>query len=163
MLHWAGWVVQLKAKSAERDALLDESRRLAALLAESHRIAHLGFLVADRDLQRIRWHGVGLPQINSGLADSSIATVLRDMVRPQDHPLLEQALHRLQRDGQSAFDLPLRGQDGSYRWYQIAAHLDAKQPAGRSEEHTSELQSLMRISYAVFCLKKKKTQKENHT
>src|SRR3546814_2792729 len=31
----------------------------------------------------------------------------------------------------------------------------AEQP--RSEEHTSELQSLMRISYAVFCLKKKKT------
>src|SRR3546814_2486232 len=31
---------------------------------------------------------------------------------------------------------------------------------GRSEEHTSELQSLMRISYAVFCLKKKKKQKE---
>src|SRR3546814_9233470 len=30
---------------------------------------------------------------------------------------------------------------------------------GRSEEHTSELQSLMRISYAVFCLKKKKTTK----
>src|SRR3546814_8173505 len=29
---------------------------------------------------------------------------------------------------------------------------------GRSEEHTSELQSLMRISYAVFCLKKKKTE-----
>src|SRR3546814_2671997 len=28
-------------------------------------------------------------------------------------------------------------------------------PLGRSEEHTSELQSLMRISYAVFCLKKK--------
>src|SRR3546814_6234546 len=32
----------------------------------------------------------------------------------------------------------------------------------RSEEHTSELQSLMRISYAVFCLKKKKTQKQNN-
>src|SRR3546814_6621233 len=31
----------------------------------------------------------------------------------------------------------------------------------RSEEHTSELQSLMRISYAVFCLKKKTTNKEN--
>src|SRR3546814_1556452 len=31
----------------------------------------------------------------------------------------------------------------------------------RSEEHTSELQSLMRISYAVFCLKKKKTHKIN--
>src|SRR3546814_6280730 len=32
----------------------------------------------------------------------------------------------------------------------------AQQVEGRSEEHTSELQSLMRISYAVFCLKKKK-------
>src|SRR3546814_2332799 len=33
---------------------------------------------------------------------------------------------------------------------------DAWKTAFRSEEHTSELQSLMRISYAVFCLKKKK-------
>src|SRR3546814_2040361 len=33
----------------------------------------------------------------------------------------------------------------------------------RSEEHTSELQSLMRISYAVFCLKKKKNNKETVT
>src|SRR3546814_1830239 len=32
----------------------------------------------------------------------------------------------------------------------------------RSEEHTSELQSLMRISYAVFCLKKKKTKQDNN-
>src|SRR3546814_4565417 len=32
----------------------------------------------------------------------------------------------------------------------------------RSEEHTSELQSLMRISYAVFCLKKKKIISTNH-
>src|SRR3546814_4259354 len=32
----------------------------------------------------------------------------------------------------------------------------ARARGGRSEEHTSELQSLMRISYAVFCLKKKK-------
>src|SRR3546814_10691337 len=33
--------------------------------------------------------------------------------------------------------------------------------APRSEEHTSELQSLMRISYAVFCLKKKKSKLKN--
>src|SRR3546814_8351133 len=33
---------------------------------------------------------------------------------------------------------------------------------GRSEEHTSELQSLMRISYAVFCLKKKNNKQHNH-
>src|SRR3546814_6198937 len=39
-----------------------------------------------------------------------------------------------------------------------------RQRGRRSEEHTSELQSLMRISYAVFCLKKtkKKTKKNNH-
>src|SRR3546814_3170430 len=35
--------------------------------------------------------------------------------------------------------------------------------ADRSEEHTSELQSLMRISYAVFCLKKKKKYKTQHS
>src|SRR3546814_5047651 len=39
--------------------------------------------------------------------------------------------------------------------FQIEVFLDGV-IAGRSEEHTSELQSLMRISYAVFCLKKKK-------
>src|SRR3546814_5239588 len=40
---------------------------------------------------------------------------------------------------------------------QAPGHID-----GRSEEHTSELQSLMRISYAVFCLKKKKKIKTNN-
>src|SRR3546814_4932616 len=41
--------------------------------------------------------------------------------------------------------------------------LDEAHDLGRSEEHTSELQSLMRISYAVFCLKKKKTDSNNNT
>src|SRR3546814_6911464 len=41
-------------------------------------------------------------------------------------------------------------------FYRIEA---AFKSLGRSEEHTSELQSLMRISYAVFCLKKKKENK----
>src|SRR3546814_6735250 len=36
-----------------------------------------------------------------------------------------------------------------------AAHVETRSRDSRSEEHTSELQSLMRISYAVFCLKKK--------
>src|SRR3546814_1188320 len=47
-----------------------------------------------------------------------------------------------------------RRPDGQYRrlLYRLEGH--------RSEEHTSELQSLMRISYAVFCLKKKKKSKE---
>src|SRR3546814_5136774 len=39
----------------------------------------------------------------------------------------------------------------------FARHMRSR-PNARSEEHTSELQSLMRISYAVFCLKKKRSQ-----
>src|SRR3546814_7168782 len=49
---------------------------------------------------------------------------------------------------------------GGAGWRAALEHPDRgshrRAPAGRSEEHTSELQSLMRISYAVFCLKKKK-------
>src|SRR3546814_9287932 len=48
-----------------------------------------------------------------------------------------------------------RGQPGPLR--DNLACLDYSAVKNRSEEHTSELQSLMRISYAVFCLKKKKT------
>src|SRR3546814_4935028 len=40
----------------------------------------------------------------------------------------------------------------------IGASMQLDRARGRSEEHTSELQSLMRSSYAVFCLKKKKKQ-----
>src|SRR3546814_8155438 len=44
------------------------------------------------------------------------------------------------------------GRDVDRRAFFVKGQLDLH---GRSEEHTSELQSLMRISYAVFCLKKK--------
>src|SRR3546814_6202848 len=56
-------------------------------------------------------------------------------------------------------------------WCASGRHRRARGPAGssagraatrRSEEHTSELQSLMRISYAVFCLKKKTKTKAYH-
>src|SRR3546814_10425062 len=50
---------------------------------------------------------------------------------------------------------PLRRCDRRHAWPVVPA---AASPA-RSEEHASELQSLMRISYAVFCLKKKTTKK----
>src|SRR3546814_7020988 len=46
--------------------------------------------------------------------------------------------------------------------YQGSSILLARANFGRSEEHTSELQSLMRISYAVFCLKKKKETNTTH-
>src|SRR3546814_1025628 len=41
--------------------------------------------------------------------------------------------------------------------------IDGRFSSSRSEEHTSELQSLMRISYAVFCLKKKKKAQKHTT
>src|SRR3546814_7371591 len=56
--------------------------------------------------------------------------------------LLRQQCQKRLQDAQARIDKIALGSDGSV--------------AGRSEEHTSELQSLMRISYAVFCLKKKK-------
>src|SRR3546814_6481010 len=45
-------------------------------------------------------------------------------------------------------------------WAKLSAFAVSSFYIGRSEEHTSELQSLMRNSYAVFCLKKKKKNKK---
>src|SRR3546814_2626581 len=56
-----------------------------------------------------------------------------------------------------------RGGAARLAWLPAAAiHVRHAQSARRSEEHTSELQSLMRISYAVFCLKKKTNTKILH-
>src|SRR3546814_2330463 len=52
-----------------------------------------------------------------------------------------------------------RGASGPYD-LRLSVH-EGRLVMDRSEEHTSELQSLMRISYAVFCLKKKKTKNEH--
>src|SRR3546814_14607764 len=52
-----------------------------------------------------------------------------------------------------------RAAEGALRPAHAPCHATAVQ---RSEEHTSELQSLMRISYAVFCLKKKKIKTNRH-
>src|SRR3546814_3888592 len=46
---------------------------------------------------------------------------------------------------------------GGFQFTHLAGYHAGIVVRNRSEEHTSELQSLMRISYAVFCLKKKKT------
>src|SRR3546814_3938826 len=55
------------------------------------------------------------------------------------------------------FNEQTRGLDASLYGRGLYELMAAYWPTGeRSEEHTSELQSLMRISYAVFCLKKKK-------
>src|SRR3546814_10557456 len=69
----------------------------------------------------------------------------------------------LAREGQR--DARVVGRAGEARLAGARRHGDGgdrrqkQSPHRRSEEHTSELQSLMRISYAVFCLKKKKKMK----
>src|SRR3546814_8562139 len=56
---------------------------------------------------------------------------------------------------------PPRREEEIFDQVEAEARVDAAQPEqiARSEEHTSELQSLMRISYAVFCFKKKNKKK----
>src|SRR3546814_3103002 len=74
--------------------------------------------------------------------------------RGQDHRLSKIQQTLVDRSGK-----PCRIHDRHLRNEPAAAHcghpLVPDRPSWRSEEHTSELQSLMRISYAVFCLKKK--------
>src|SRR3546814_10823839 len=60
-----------------------------------------------------------------------------------------------------AFELPARFGGSLRPRLQPGLHGGAGVGVQRSEEHTSELQSLMRISYAVFCLKKKKITHNN--
>src|SRR3546814_9062213 len=64
---------------------------------------------------------------------------------PVDHPIIRPSINALK----MTYDLAIEDPDLA------TAHSDL---IDRSEEHTSELQSLMRISYDVFCLKKKKQQ-----
>src|SRR3546814_3999048 len=66
---------------------------------------------------------------------------------PRDESVLDEDAHH-----GVHFDPPAIRPDTAHR---VLGH-DAARCRNRSEEHTSELQSLMRISYAVFCLKKKK-------
>src|SRR3546814_2658826 len=106
-----------------------------------------------------------------------------DVVLGVDHYLFEEALEIRKEDKGLLLDTELAAEDwqalvGVYKkkveevlghpfpqdvndqlWGAVGAVFGS-----RSEEHTSELQSLMRISYAVFCLKKKKkqTQTSNH-
>src|SRR3546814_8459021 len=57
--------------------------------------------------------------------------------------------------------VPRRRARSSQPFVQLCEDGGGHRGGGRSEEHTSELQSLMRISYAVFCLQKKQTVRRN--
>src|SRR3546814_9199409 len=73
---------------------------------------------------------------------------------------------RLQRPGrpenEMTDDQPSPLMEDALRWLAVLQDGAIPPAEQRSEEHTSELQPLMRISYAVFCLKKKKTMKSTH-
>src|SRR3546814_8375160 len=90
----------------------------------------------------------------SGLAGGWVRNTRRDDASLDRHPSAHRAPRArsapagASRQRTSSFPVP----EGST----VAAALTDR----RSEEHTSELQSLMRISYAVFCLKKKNTKKK---
>src|SRR3546814_10200765 len=69
-------------------------------------------------------------------------------------------------EGESAAGVASTGEEAPAKRTEVETPKAAERPAvtaKRSEEHTSELQSLMRISYAVFCLKKKKRIKKERT
>src|SRR3546814_8367783 len=93
-------------------------------------------------------------QTVAGVAPDATATL--DAIRAQDERGIYLMLdfHSLLR-----YAMSLRQLREIVQRQRSAAHTIVLVGA-RSEEHTSELQSLMRISYAVFCLKKKKTKKE---
>src|SRR3546814_8232571 len=78
------------------------------------------------------------------LRASNTQDVLVARAEAKNEAGLERLMHQI--DGQLAESGLTRGPQASHR----------------SEEHTSELQSLMRISYAVFCLEKKKTKLHTH-
>src|SRR3546814_5601621 len=88
---------------------------------------------------------------------------LRKMVRKSGEPVIRgavtQAMRILGRQfvmGRSIGEALERARANEKKGYRYSYDMLGEAAQTRSEEHTSELQSLMRISYAVFCLKKKK-------
>src|SRR3546814_1820301 len=102
-----------------------------------------------RAAQRIR----DMPRTTASSETPLQAVNLR--VRIDTQSLIDRAANML---GRSRSDFMI---DASKKAAENAI-LDQRVISVRSEEHTSELQSLMRISYAVFCLKKKKHKKNQY-
>src|SRR3546814_3195741 len=96
-----------------------------------------------------------------------IEDVLADLVQRFHHTILQHQFHRIENrielligadpDDRRGDEIMLFRPGGRHRHRMEARFLGNLEV--RSEEHTSELQSLMRISYAVFCLKKKNIKK----
>src|SRR3546814_5734238 len=118
-------------------------RRAAPGLPSSARVSNRAVRFAEETMMRaFIFPGQGSQAVGMGGALADASPVARAVFEEVDEAL-GQNLFRLMREG-PADDLTLT---------------ENAQP--RSEEHTSELQSLMRISYAVFCLKQKTPQHQS--
>src|SRR3546814_7037147 len=80
-----------------------------------------------------------------------------ETVLPWSKSSLWKAPANVTQDCRNFCNHPMIGQQCGDASFGIDAQIFGRQLIARSEEHTSELQSLMRISYAVFCFKKKTT------
>src|SRR3546814_2387341 len=101
-----------------------------------------------------RNHAMQLPTVDRAL---SIRALLHGVIAPR-YVHVSGIQARIVRDRDGHFQVGIPAADGDDAAAAPPSQLPpAAQvpPAARSEEHTSELQSLMRISYAVFCLTKK--------
>src|SRR3546814_4550291 len=88
------------------------------------------------------------------LADGGRLVTITGASFSPDAPAWRGAFARLQEQGRIVFTAAIDGAIYAKHGTTIDTRLTVIEKAPRSEEHTSELQSLMRISYAVFCLKK---------
>src|SRR3546814_3301636 len=96
----------------------------------------------------------------SRVAETKLPLIFLNRIGGQDELVFDGCSFVLNDDGQAAHRLvDWEAEERVTRWTNAGDGRWTCEPgaiAERSEEHTSELQSLMRISYAVFCLKKKK-------
>src|SRR3546814_5029742 len=100
---------------------------------------------------------VNVPPESTPTRQRSIETILRPPGPwPRRHSVTRCAIeHADMRTGPRQNSYSNRQENFIRRVTRSSAHRRPTDPAPRSEEHTSDLQSIMRISYAVLCLKKK--------
>src|SRR3546814_3588573 len=121
---------------------------------DSHQTDKLSIFIDD--MRRLDV-AIAPPSVNDSEADFSVG-------RSDEGLAVRYALGALKGVGEKAMEALVaeRAKGDFVSLDDFASRIDPKM-LNRSEEHTSELQSLMRISYAVFCLKKKTTRQNNTT
>src|SRR3546814_10601900 len=97
------------------------------------------------------------PEMRAKVYDKARAAVRRQLENMKPAPPEEMLRRQMDKLEEAILSV-----DAEHAEALPAEALAGEEEVFRSEEHTSELQSLMRISYAVFCLKKKKTYTPQH-